>query len=161
MGLFILRRTGVMLLTAVCLTFIVFFMTNLFPNLEKLARTQGNFRMSDEAVISWLDKQGYMQPMPVKYGQWLGVLPGWTRVDDEGTTGRCLIGAVSAEEAAAAPRYCGIPTFMRTPYVTDLSKLDIALVGVPYDGAVEARSGARQAGHSSRTFSRAGRQAGQ
>jgi len=42
------------------------------------------------------------------------------------------------------PRYCGIPTFMRTPHVTDLSNLDIALVGVPYDGAVEARSGARQ-----------------
>lgn len=42
------------------------------------------------------------------------------------------------------PRYCGIPTFMRTPHVTDPSRLDIALVGVPYDGAVEARSGARQ-----------------
>ena len=43
-----------------------------------------------------------------------------------------------------APRYCGIPTFMRTPHVRDSSTLDIALVGVPYDGAVEARSGARQ-----------------
>jgi guanidinopropionase len=32
---------------------------------------------------------------------------------------------------------------MRTPHVTNLNKLDIALVGVPYDGAVEARSGAR------------------
>ncbi len=42
------------------------------------------------------------------------------------------------------PRYCGIPTFMRTPLATDLNDLDIALVGVPYDGAVEARSGARQ-----------------
>ncbi len=42
------------------------------------------------------------------------------------------------------PRYCGIPTFMRAPLVTDLKPLDIALVGVPYDGAVEARSGARQ-----------------
>ncbi len=42
------------------------------------------------------------------------------------------------------PRYSGIPTFMRTPLKNDLSDLDIALVGVPYDGAVEARSGARQ-----------------
>lgn len=42
------------------------------------------------------------------------------------------------------PRYCGIPTFMRTPLVFDLNAIDIALVGVPYDGAVEARSGARQ-----------------
>jgi len=41
------------------------------------------------------------------------------------------------------PRYCGIPTFMRIPHLTNLSNLDIALVGVPYDGAVEARSGAR------------------
>ena len=41
------------------------------------------------------------------------------------------------------PRYCGIPTFMRTPYITDFNELDIALLGVPYDGAVEARSGAR------------------
>jgi guanidinopropionase len=42
------------------------------------------------------------------------------------------------------PRYSGIPTFMRAPLATDLNGLDIALVGVPYDGAVEARSGARQ-----------------
>jgi len=42
------------------------------------------------------------------------------------------------------PRYSGIPTFMRTPLATNLEGLDIALVGVPYDGAVEARSGARQ-----------------
>ena len=42
------------------------------------------------------------------------------------------------------PRYSGIPTFLRTPFATNLDGLDIALVGVPYDGAVEARSGARQ-----------------
>jgi peptide/nickel transport system permease protein len=108
MGLFILRRTVVMILTAVCLTFIVFFLTNLYPNLEKLAKTQGNFRMSDEAVASWLDKGGYLQPLPVKYGQWLGVLPGWTRQTDEGVTGRCFIGTRSADAAAEAPSFCGI-----------------------------------------------------
>ena len=42
-----------------------------------------------------------------------------------------------------APRYGGIPTFMRAPLVTDLSQIDIALVGVPYDGAVEVSPGAR------------------
>lgn len=47
-------------------------------------------------------------------------------------------------KAMDAPRYCGIPTFMRTPHEEDVSKLDIALIGIPYDGAVEARSGARQ-----------------
>ncbi|MBJ6371503.1 ABC transporter permease [Sedimentitalea arenosa] len=108
MGLFILRRSGVMILTALCLTFIVFFLTNLFPNLEKLAKTQGNFRMSDEAVISWLTKEGYMQPLPVKYGQWLGVLPGWTLETEDGVTGRCIDGTADAATAADAPRFCGI-----------------------------------------------------
>ena len=43
-----------------------------------------------------------------------------------------------------APRYCGLPTFMRAPFIEDPVEIDIALVGVPYDGAVEARSGTRQ-----------------
>jgi len=77
MGLFILRRLGLMLLTALCLTFIVFWLTNLYPNLEKLAKTQGNFRMSDEAVTSFLDDRGYLAPLPIKFGRWLGVAPGW------------------------------------------------------------------------------------
>ena len=108
MGLFILRRTGVMIFTALCLTFIVFYLTNLFPNLEKLAKTQGNFRMSDEAVNSWLDKNGYLQPLPIKYGQWLGVLPGWTLESDEGISGRCIRGTVSPQEAEQAKTLCGI-----------------------------------------------------
>ncbi|NIZ14548.1 ABC transporter permease [Phaeobacter sp. HF9A] len=108
MGLFILRRSGVMIITALCLTFIVFFLTNLYPNLEKLAKTEGNFRMSDEAVASWLDKNGYGQPIAIKYGQWLGVVPGWTREGEDGITGRCIDGTATAEIAAQAPRYCGI-----------------------------------------------------
>lgn len=88
MGLFILRRLGVMLLTALCLTFIVFWLTNLSPNLEKLAKTQGNARMSDEAVTSYLTNNGYLQPLPVKYGQWLGVLPGFEIEGSDDTTRR-------------------------------------------------------------------------
>ncbi len=105
MGLFILRRLGVMLLTALCLTFIVFWLTNLYPNLEKLAKTQGNFRMSDEAVTSYLDKNGYLQPLPVKFGQWLGVLPGWTHEEDGMITGRCF--AADTPEAER-PSFCGV-----------------------------------------------------
>ncbi len=41
------------------------------------------------------------------------------------------------------PRYTGIPTFMRTPHSEDLSDVDIALVGVPFDGGVTNRTGAR------------------
>ncbi len=40
-------------------------------------------------------------------------------------------------------RYTGIPTFMRTPYCPDFKDLDIALVGVPFDGGVTLRPGAR------------------
>lgn len=43
----------------------------------------------------------------------------------------------------SGPRYTGIPTFMRTPLISDPSEFDIALVGVPYDGAVTNRPGAR------------------
>ena len=72
MGLFVLRRFGVMILTALCLTFVVFVLTNLEPNLEKLAKTQGNARMSDEQVQTWLSNRGYDRADFVKYGEWLG-----------------------------------------------------------------------------------------
>ncbi len=106
MGTFILRRMGVMILTALCLTFIVFTLTNLYPNLEKLAKTQGDMRMSDEQVESWLSNRGYSRPLVVKYGEWLGVVPGWTRTDSEGTvTGRCISRDVPVEDA---PTFCGV-----------------------------------------------------
>jgi len=41
------------------------------------------------------------------------------------------------------PRYSEIATFMRAPLVRDWSECDIAVVGVPYDGAVTNRPGAR------------------
>jgi len=44
---------------------------------------------------------------------------------------------------ASTPRYSGIATFMRTPLVYDPSKLDIALIGVPFDGGSENRPGQR------------------
>ena len=46
-------------------------------------------------------------------------------------------------DAMLAPRYMDIPTFMRAPLIDDPSEFDIALVGIPYDGAVTNRSGAR------------------
>ena len=106
MGLFILRRLGVMLLTTLCLTFVVFWLTNLQPNLEKLAKTQGNMRMTDEQVTSWLETRGYARPALVKYGEWLGVVPGWRYDAPDGSVqARCLTEGASIE---TAPRYCGI-----------------------------------------------------
>lgn len=106
MGLFILRRLGVMLLTALCLTFIVFWLTNLYPNLEKLAKNQGNFRMSDEAVSSYLGDRGYLQPTYDKFGEWLGVMPGWVTEKEDGKVfGRCFIDGTPEAER---PTRCGI-----------------------------------------------------
>lgn len=106
MGLFLIRRLGVMLLTALCLTFVVFFLTNLYPNLEKLAKTQGNFRMSDEQVSTWLGNRGYTRPTLVKYSEWLGIVPGYVIEGTDGETrARCAIGGMAVEDA---PRYCGV-----------------------------------------------------
>ncbi len=41
------------------------------------------------------------------------------------------------------PRYTGIPTFFRAPAATDLSEVDIGLIGVPFDVGVTNRPGAR------------------
>ncbi len=107
MALFILRRVGVMALTALCLTFVVFFLTNLAPNLEKLAKTQGNARMSDAEVVSWLERNGYGGPLVVRYGEWLGVVPGWLREDpiNGEWRGRCI---VRGQDPEGAPRFCGL-----------------------------------------------------
>ena len=78
MGMFVLRRLGVMLLTAIALTFVVFYLTNLPPNLEKLARTEGSVRMSEEAVQDWIEQNGHSGSVFARYGQWVGVVPGWT-----------------------------------------------------------------------------------
>lgn len=136
MGLFILRRVVTMILTALCLTFVVFFMTNLYPNLEKLAKSEGNFRMTDIEVASWLSLNGYRSPVDPElmasfragkisaedaskgintgfdprlfrnYAEWLGIAPGY-RI--EGSDG--AVNARCQEPGMAledAPRFCGI-----------------------------------------------------
>lgn len=95
-----------MLLTALCLTLLVFYLTNLAPNLEKLAKTQGNFRMTDEEVTTYLANHGYAQPFLAKYGQWLGVLPGYVIIGHDGQTrAKC---APESGVIETAPRFCGI-----------------------------------------------------
>jgi peptide/nickel transport system permease protein len=84
MFIFILRRIGAMLATMIALTFIVFYLVNLPGNLEKIAKTEGNMRMTDEQVASWLEKEGYSRPFLVRYGEWVaGTVQGdmgWSRV---------------------------------------------------------------------------------
>lgn len=63
--------------------------------------------MTDEEVGNWLENNGFGQPMVVRYGEWLGVVPGWTREDEAGdvVAGRCTD---LAETPAEAPGFCGI-----------------------------------------------------
>lgn len=50
---------------------------------------------------------------------------------------------VVSDTVRSAPRFMHLPTFMRAPFIDDRSEFDIAMVGVPYDGAVTNRPGAR------------------
>jgi guanidinopropionase len=50
----------------------------------------------------------------------------------------------AAPDPMTLPRYVGLPTFMRAPYAPDdWAAVDIGLLGVPYDGGVTNRPGAR------------------
>ena len=167
MLIFILRRVGLMLLTAFVLTFVVFYLTNLPPNLEKLARSEGSVRMSDEAVADWIDQNGHGGSVFLRYGQWLGVVPGWTNVDEKGVTrGRCV---ETGEDLATAPRYCGIlqgdwgySTFARTEALPYLGKmlgatgwlmLCVMLVMVPTALVIGVVSGMREGSRTDRVLS--------
>ncbi len=106
MAKFLIRRLVLMIVTALCLTFLVFCLTNLPPNLEKIAKSEAGARISDAEVASWLDRNGYGQPLLRRYGEWLGVAPGWRVTDETGATrGRCL---TPGTDPAAAPRFCGV-----------------------------------------------------
>lgn len=49
----------------------------------------------------------------------------------------------SMTDPQVGPRYTGIPTFMRAPFSEDWRGVDVGLVGVPFDGGVTNRTGAR------------------
>ena len=72
MLMFILRRLGTIILTMIALTMIVFYLVNLEPNLEKIAKTEGNQRMTDAEVDVWLEEHGYGGPFLERYATWLG-----------------------------------------------------------------------------------------
>jgi len=47
------------------------------------------------------------------------------------------------DDPMSRPRYVGVPTFFRAPLRESLEDVDIGIVGVPYDGGVTSRPGAR------------------
>ncbi|QBK29338.1 ABC transporter permease [Roseitalea porphyridii] len=95
---FIIRRLGIMALTMLCLTLVVFFLVNLEPNLRKLSISQTNMRATDAQIESWLVRNGYRDNFFVRYGEWLGVMPKQPLVDE--ATG----------EASARFPWCDEPT---------------------------------------------------
>lgn len=72
---FFIRRLGVMLLTMLCLSFVVFFFVNLEPNLRKLAIFQTEQRATDQDLENWLQRNGYRDNFFVRYARWIGVAP--------------------------------------------------------------------------------------
>lgn len=46
-------------------------------------------------------------------------------------------------DALVYPRFTGVPTFMRLPHIADPAELDIAMIGIPYDGGATYRPGTR------------------
>src|ERR1700757_4134684 len=46
-------------------------------------------------------------------------------------------------DALVLPRFSGIATFMRLPHIPRAEELDLALIGIPYDGGTTYRPGPR------------------
>ncbi|GAB2551412.1 agmatinase [Leucobacter ruminantium] len=61
---------------------------------------------------------------------------------------------VGPVEATEVPRYAGLGTFARLPQVHEVPDYDVAILGVPYDGGVSFRPGARFAPSAIREASR-------
>ena len=69
---FLAKRLTVVILTALCLTLIVFSLVNLKPNLVKLAKEQTGSRITEQQAEFWLAENGYNRPLLVRYGEWVG-----------------------------------------------------------------------------------------
>ncbi len=48
-----------------------------------------------------------------------------------------------SQDPMIRPRYTGLPTFLRAPYSESMQNIDIGLAGIPFDGGVTNRTGAR------------------
>jgi peptide/nickel transport system permease protein len=121
---FILRRLGVMALTMLCLTLVVFLLISLEPNLKKLAISQTEARATQEQLDSWLQRNGYRQNFFVRYGQWLGVAQKQPNIDP--ATGKA-VSRFSFCDEPDVPTYSGVfqgdfgcSTKFRTPVAKKL-----------------------------------------
>ena len=160
---FILKRLAVVALTALCLTFIVFWLTNLPPNLEKLARSEGSVRMSDESVARWIEQNGHGGSLFARYGEWLGVLPGWSATDDKGVTrGRCLNGPSPTVYCGVLQGNWGFSTVFKIPVAdvitdklgaTGFLMMWVMIIMVPASLLIGVLAGMREGSRLDRTLS--------
>src|SRR5579871_6153750 len=102
---FLARRFGVMLLTAVCLTLIVFYLVNLEPNLRKLAISQTEMHATSAELESWLVRNGYRKPFVERYAAWLGLWPKQPNIDP--ATGKAVPRFSWCDEAST-PVFSGV-----------------------------------------------------
>lgn len=164
---FVIKRLGVMALTALVLTFVVFYLTNLPPNLEKLARSEGSVRMTDASVATWIEQNGHGGSVVYRYAEWLGVAPGWVRTDDKGVTrGLCIR---QNDDPALAPTFCGIfqgnwgfSTVFKKPVLSQLGNamaatgwlmLVVMLIMVPCALLIGVLAGMREGSRTDRILS--------
>ena len=168
---FLASRILTMILTALCLTFIVFFLTNLAPNLEKVAKSELGARISDAEVESWLGRNGYLQPVVLRYGEWLGVVPGWVYEGEPQNVYRCPAPPTNEAGEAIGERatFCGVLQGywgQSTVFKTDVSEIvtrGLALTGklmfwvmlvmVPGALIVGVLAGMREGSRTDRTLS--------
>ena len=164
MLLFVIKRLGVVALTALALTFVVFYLTNLPPNLEKLARTEGSVRMTDEAVADWIVQNGHGGSVFARYAQWLGVAQGWTLTDEKGVLrGRCVENQVqTAEFCGVLQGNWGFSTVFKKPVWESVTEklgqtawlmMAVMLVMVPTSLLIGILSGMREGSRTDRILS--------
>lgn len=106
MGVFIFRQLALALLSACCLSFLAFLLTQKTADFDALARIDGGAQLSDVQVDQWLTQRGYDQPIILRYGAWLGVLPGFRGETEDGrTVGPCIGAGIHPDDA---PARCGV-----------------------------------------------------
>jgi peptide/nickel transport system permease protein len=102
---FLARRLGVMVLTMLCLSLVVFFFVNLEPNLKKLAIFQTEMRASQQELDNWLERNGYRDNFFVRYGRWIGVAEKQPVVDPET---KQIVPRFRYCNESAVPEYSGV-----------------------------------------------------
>jgi peptide/nickel transport system permease protein len=124
--------------------------------------------MSEAEVAALIERYGYARPDVVRYGEWLGVVPGWVREEDGQRTGRCI---ARAPDPAAAPRFCGLlqgywgySTVFKLPVAEVVGRalgytgwlmLWVVIVMVPTSLVVGVLAGMREGSRTDRTLSTA------